>query len=75
MEMNRSKRTNLNEGSKVVCLSLENLKLKIERNHTNRFTYTLRLCKKANMTMWQLSKYYFNTYTVSQTEKNGSLQS
>lgn len=52
MEMNRSKRTNLNEGSKVVCLSLENLKLKIERNHTNRFTYTLRLCKKANMTMW-----------------------
>lgn len=51
MEINRPKWTNLNEVSKTVILSLENLKLKIERNHTNTFTYTPRPRKKANMTM------------------------
>lgn len=40
MEMNRSKRANLNEGRKVVCLSLENLKLKIE-THIHIYTQTL----------------------------------
>lgn len=43
--MNRPKLINLNEVSKAVILSLENLKLKIERNHTNTFTYTVRPCK------------------------------
>lgn len=42
MEMDRSKWTNLDEISKAVSLSLENLKLKIERNHTNTFTCALR---------------------------------
>lgn len=51
MQMNRSKWTNLNEVGKAVIVSVENLKLKIERNHTKTFTGTLRPRKKANMTI------------------------